>query len=173
MLGAMFWTDNSWIVVLLLAVTFVFGVAEGLIPGFGFCGITSIICGASAIVCEAIFTKSLLYVLLMIVIMLVIFVVLFTLFVYSVRKGFLKKSPIFDESSALPENYGKSDKKLEVGRVGVVVSECKPIGKADFEGKCYTIVSREGTIALGRLVFVEEVRDNLIFVRTLKGGKDE
>ncbi len=173
MLGAMFWTSNSWIVVLLLVLTFVFAVAEGLIPGFGFCGITSIICGTAAIVCEAVFTKSLLYVLLMIVIMLVVFVLIFTLFVYSVRKGFLKKSPIFDETSALPENYVEKDRKLSVGRVGVVVSECKPIGKADFEGKCYTIVSRESTIAIGRLVFVEEVRDNLVFVRTLKGGKDE
>jgi len=168
-----FWTSDSWIVVLLLVLTLAFGIAEGLIPGFGVCGITSILCGTAAIICEAIFTKSVLYVILMIVIMLVVFVILFSLFVYSVRRGMLKKTPIFDEQTALPKDYNISDKKDLIGKVGEVVSECKPIGKADFDGKTYTIISRDNTIHIGKLVIVEEIKDDLIFVKKLKGGKDE
>jgi len=167
------WTSNSWIVVLLLGLCLVFAIAEGLIPGFGACGIISIICGTAAIICEAIFSQSLLYTLLMIVIMLVVFVILFSIFVYSVRKGMLKNTPIFDENTALPQEYNISDKKALVGKVGEVITECKPIGKAMFDGKAHTIISRDNTIKPRKLVIVEEVRDDLIFVRKLKGGKDE
>ena len=169
-----FWANMSWIVILLFVLTLAFAIAEGIIPGFGVCGILSAICGTATLVVEGIITKSLFAVLMMLIVLLIVALILFSVFVHSAKKGALRKTPIIEAGSAVPENYGNDkEKELLVGRVGVVTSECKPVGKADFEGKTYTIISKQGNIAVGKLVFVEKIRDNLIFVRILKGGENE
>lgn len=169
-----FWTEMSWIVILLFCLTIGFAIAEGLIPGFGVCGCMSIMCGTATLVLEGVFTRSLIYVLMMLVLFIIVALILFTVLVASARKGMLKKTPIIETKTAVPVDYGAKDEvKLLVGRVGQVISECKPVGKADFEGKTFTIISREGNISAGKLVFVEEIKDNLVFVKKLKGGENE
>lgn len=169
-----FWTQMSWIVMLLFVLALGFAIAEGLIPGFGVCGIMSILCSAGALILEGVFTKSLFAVLLLLVLIIIVGLILFCIFVHSARKGVLKKTPIIQDKSSVPEDYGTNeDKKLLIGRVGLITSECKPVGKADFEGKTYTIISKQGNIPVGKLVFVEEIRDNVIFVKLLKGEENE
>lgn len=170
-----FWTEMSWIVILLLCLSIGFAIAEGLIPGFGVCGILSIICTVGSLVAEGIITQSLFCVLFLLVLILIIAVILLVIFIYSAKRGLLKKTAIVESKSSLPENYGKeSKKKLLVGRVGEVVSECKPVGKAEFEGETYTIISREKNIPKGSLVFVQEIKDNVVYVKELQeGGEDE
>ena len=168
-----FWTEMSWIVILLLCLAIGFAIAEGLIPGFGVCGIMSIICGVGSLVTEGIVTKSIFCVLFLLVLILVIGLILFFTFVLSARKGWLKKTAIIENKSSIPADYGKeSKKKLLIGRVGEVVSECKPVGKAEFDGETYTIISRNKNIQKGSLVFVQEIKDNLVFVKELKGGEE-
>lgn len=170
----LFWTEMSWIVILLFVLSIGFAIAEGLIPGFGVCGIMSVICATGALVLEGVFTKSVFAVLFLLVLYMVIGIVLFAIFVRSARKGILRKTPIIESKSSVPQNYGEDlEKKLLVGKVGVVVSECKPVGKAEFEGKTFTIISRNHNISIGKLVVVEEIKDNSIFVKEIKGGKDE
>ena len=138
-----FWTGMSWIVILLLCLAIGFAIAEGLIPGFGVCGVVSIICTVGSLVAEGIITQSVFCVLFLLVLILVIAIILFFIFVLSAKKGLLKKTAIIESQSSIPENYGKdSKKKLLIGRVGEVVSECKPVGKAEFDGETYTIISR-------------------------------
>lgn len=170
-----FWTEMSWIVILMFCLAIGFAIAEGLIPGFGVCGIMSIVCTVGSLVAEGIITKSLFCVLFLLVLILVIAAVLIVIFVYSARRGLLKKTAIVESKSSLPENYGKENKKkLLIGRVGEVVSECKPVGKAEFEGETFTIISRERNIPKGSLVFVQEIKDNVVYVKELQeGGKDE
>lgn len=169
-----FWTGMSWIVILLLCLAIGFAIAEGLIPGFGICGIVSIICTVGSLVAEGIITQSVFDVLFLLVLIMIVAIILFFAFVISAKKGLLKKTAIIESQSSIPENYGKdSKKKLLIGRVGEVVSECKPVGKAEFDGETYTIFSREKNIQKGTLVFVQEIKDNLVFVKELKGGENE
>lgn len=168
-----FWTGMSWIVILLLCLAIGFAIAEGLIPGFGVCGVVSIICTVGSLVAEGIITQSVFCVLFLLVLMLIVAIILFFIFILSAKKGLLKKTAIIESQSSIPENYGKdSKKKLLIGRVGEVVSECKPVGKAEFDGETYTIISREKNIQKGTLVFVQEIKDNLVFVKELKGGEE-
>ena len=168
------WASSSWIAVLLLVFAIGFGVAESLTPGFGVCGTLSVLCGVASLILEGIFTKSILGVLLVLIIILISAILLFSLFVYSAKKGCLKETPIVESHSAIPENYGKDEEKeLLVGRVGVIVSECKPVGKADFEGKVYTIISNGKNLEVGKLVVVEYIKNDVIFVKELKGGENE
>ena len=168
------WTQMSWIVILLLGLATIFGIAESLTPGFGVCGTIAIICSAASIVLQGVFTKSLLAVLLVLVLILAIAIILFMIFAYSAKKGHLRKTPIVESRSAIPEDYGvDKEVKLLIGKVGVVVSECKPVGKAEFDGKSFTIISKNKNVSVGKLVVVEEIKDNIIFVRELKGGENE
>lgn len=169
-----FWTEMTWVVILLLCLSIGFAIAEGLIPRFGVCGIVSITCTVGSLLAEGIMTKSVFCVLFLLVLILVIAIILFFIFIISAKNGLLKKTAIVESKSSIPENYGKdSKKKLLIGRVGEVVSECKPVGKAEFEGETYTIISREKNIKKGTLVFVQEIKDNLVFVKELKGGENE
>ena len=169
-----FFTEMSWIVILLLGIATILGVAESLTPGFGVCGTGSVLFAVASIVLEGVFTKSLFAVLFIFVIILVLGLILFAIFVFSARKGHLKKTPIIESKSTIPEDYVKNnEKRILVGRVGVVVSECKPVGKATFDGDEFTVISKNKNLSVGKLVVVEEVRDNLIFVKELKGGDDE
>lgn len=169
-----FWTGMSWIVILLLCLSIGFAIAEGLIPGFGVCGIMSILCVVGSLIAEGVVTGSLFCVLFLLVLILIVAIILFFIFIYSANKGLMKKTPIVEMKSSIPQDYGKdSKKKLLIGKVGEVISECKPVGKAEFDGVAYTIISRENNIVKGKLVFVQEVKDDLIFVKELKGGENE
>ena len=169
-----FFTEMSWVVILLLGISLILGVTEALTPGFGFCGITSVLFSAGALVVEGIFTKSVFAVLFIFILIVLLALVLFIIFVHSARKGHLSKTPIIEGRCAISDEYSSNQEKIIlVGRVGVVVSECKPVGKASFDGKELTVISKSGNLITGKLIVVEEVRDNFIFVKELKGEKNE
>ena len=90
------------------------------------------------------------------------------------RKGRLKKTPIIESGSAIPQDYGvDKEKEALVGKVGIVISECKPVGKAEFDGKVFTVISKNKNVNIGSLVVVEEIKDSLILVKELKGETNE
>lgn len=170
---AEFFTQMHWSVIVLLAAALIFLIVELILPGFGVCGISGIVCGVAAIVCEAIFTKSLFCVFFLIFLMLLIFIILFAIFSYSLNKGFLKKSPLVQNDTALPMDYGKDEKIVAlVGKEGKITSICKPVGKAEIDGKNYTVRSDSNTIYPGDRIIVTEIKDNTIIVKYL-GGKNE
>lgn len=168
-----FFTQMHWSVIALLAACLVLLIIEGVVPGFGFWGISGIVAGIAAVVCEAIFTKSVFNVFFLIFLILVIFTVLFVIFSHSFSKGFLKKTPLVEDKSALPENYGINQSLQQlVGKEGEVVSICKPVGKAKIDGKIYTVTSVRETIYEGEKIQVVEVENNTIRVE-YKGGENE
>lgn len=171
---AAIFTEMSWIVILLLSLALVFGVTESLTPGFGVCGTIAILLAIASLVLEGVFTGSIFAVLLILVIVIILAIILFSVFVYMAKRGPLKRTPIIESRSAIPEDYGKDDeKRLLVGKVGIVVSECKPVGKAEFDGKTFTIISKNKNVQVGKFVVVEEIKDSFIFVKELKGGDNE
>lgn len=170
---AEFFTQMHWSVIVLLAAALIFLVVELILPGFGVCGISGIVCGVAAIVCEAVFTKSVFCVFFLIFLMLLIFIILFAIFSHSLNKGILKKSPLVQNDTALPIDYGKDEKiAMLVGKEGEITSICKPVGKAEIEGKIYTVRSDSNAIYPGDRIIVTEIKDNTIIVKYL-GGKNE
>ncbi len=168
-----FFTQMHWSVITLLAAFVVLFIIEGILPGFGVCGILGTICGIAAIVCEAIFTKSLFDVFFLIFLVLLLFVILFVIFSHSFSKGLLKKTPLVENNSALPENYGKDEKlKTLIGKEGEVISQCKPVGKAKIDGTVYTVCSVKDFIYEGQKIKVVEIKDSVIRV-DLIGGENE
>ena len=170
---AEFFTQMHWSVIMLLVIALAFLIAEAFIPGFGVCGITGVVSGVAAVICEAIFTKSVFDVFFLIFLILIIFTVLFIIISHSFSKGLLKKTPLVENRSAVPENYGKSKNLDElIGKEGEVVSACKPVGKAIIEGKTYTVCAKIGRIGEGDKVKVVEIKDSSIKVERI-GGENE
>lgn len=170
---AEFFTQMHWSVIMLVVIAIAFLFIELVVPGFGFWGVIGIMAGIAAVVCEAVFTKSVFDVFFLIFLLLVIFAIAFAIFSHSFRKGMLKKTPLVENHSALPENYGKNTQlDALIGKQGKVVTQCKPVGKARIEGQVYTVTSVKGNIYQGELIKVVEIKDNIIKVEYL-GGEDE
>lgn len=170
---AEFFTQMHWSVIVLLAAALIFFIVELIVPGFGVWGISGIVCGIAAVVCEAIFTKSLFDVFFMIFLVLVVFTIMFALFSFLFSRGFLKKTPLVDNETALPKDYGKDEKLQElIGKKGRITSICKPVGKAEIDGVTYTVCSKDSTIFVGDKIIVTEIKNNTIIVKFL-GGENE
>lgn len=168
-----FFTQMHWSVIVLLVATIVLFIIEAVVPGFGVWGITGSIAGVAAIVCEAVFTKSAFDVFFMIFLVLVLFTILFVIFSHSFSKGLMRKTPLVEEKSALPENYGiNKDLKELIGKEGEIISICKPVGKAKIGDKIYTVCSIKDTIYEGEKVVVVKVENNTVKVE-YKGGENE
>lgn len=168
-----FFTQMHWAVIVLLAAALIFLIVELILPGFGVCGISGIVCGVAAVICEAIFTKSLFCVFFLIFLILLVFIILFAIFSFSLNKGFLKKTPLIENETALPSGYGKDEKILNlVGKEGKITSICKPVGKAEIDGCTYTVRSAESTIYKGEKVVVVAIKDGAIIVK-YTGGENE
>ncbi len=168
-----FWTTMPWFVIVLVILAWGFAIGEALIPGFGVCGILSGLCAVGSLIAEGVVTRSLFNLLMLFVLLAILLVISFIIFVYSSKKGVLRKTPIVDQNTALPQNYGKNEELLKIGSVGKLVSSCKPVGKADFEGELFTVVSKTKNINKDKLVVVKEIKDNQIFVIELTGGENE
>ncbi len=167
-----FFTQMHWSVIVLLVVTIILFVIEGVVPGFGIWGIMGTIAGVAAIVCEAVFTKSVFDVFFMIFLVLVLFTILFVIFSHSFSKGLMRKTPLVEDKSALPENYGVNQSLKDlVGKEGEIVTICKPVGKAKIDGEVYTVCSVKDTIYEGEKIKVVAVENNTIKVE-LSGGEN-
>lgn len=169
-----FWTSMHWVVILLLVLALIFAVVEVFIPGFGICGTISIMLGVATVVVEGVLTKSVFNALLMFVLILIILIISFVIFILSAKKGRLSKSPIVEKETAIPTNYVKSDEKYAlIGKIGVITSGCKPVGKAIIDEKEWTVISKRENIEIGKAVEVIEVKNNNLVVEEIKGGKNE
>ncbi len=162
-----FFTQMHYAVVILLVLCIVLLIIEAVVPGFGVWGASGIVCGVGAVVCEAIFTKSLFDVFLMIFLILLLFTIIFVTFSLWLGKGGFKKTPFVETKSALPEDYKNSENLSSlVGKNGKVTSLCKPSGRAVIEGKVYPVRSIGENIAEGESIVVVEIKDNTILVKT-------
>lgn len=162
-----FFTQMHYAVIILLVLCIVLLIIEAVIPGFGIWGISGIACGVAAVVCEAIFTKSLFDVFLMIFLILLLFFIIFITFSLWLGKGGFKKTPFVETKSALPEDYKNSENlSTLVGKTGKVTSLCKPSGRAVIDGKVYPVRSIGENIAEGERIVVVEIKDNTILVKT-------
>ena len=151
-----------------MVVGFILCIIEAAMAGFGVFGISGMVCEVAAVVINATLCKgSPIQVLILIVLITLVTLLIFLLFVRSARFGILGKTPIIQNKTAIPNNYGKEDqenlKKL-IGREGIIINECRPIGKIRINDDVYEVSSKDSLIAKGEVAKIVEVDGSIIYV---------
>ncbi len=167
-----FRTTMPWVVILLTVLTVGFAIGEILMPGFGICGILSGICAVAGLICEGVMTQNVYFILILFIFQVVLFLLLLGLFLILSKAGIVKSGIILKKTS-LGKDYDKSDVTIKLGKIGKVVSMCKPVGKAMFDEETLTIISTSGNLNVGKKVAVSEIKNNQIYVIEVFGGENE
>ena len=176
----MFWqeisklaTEISWVVLLLLVVGFILCFIEAITPTYGVLGIFGIICEVAGIILHAVLSGSILQVFVMVMIVLLVLSLLILLFIRSAKYGFLGKSALVENKTALPVDYDEKDVNINyslIGQIGEVVIECRPVGKMKFGNEVYDVLSRGEFLLVGeKAEVVDVVGDNIYVEKVVKG----
>lgn len=173
MILASFWseltslfTQMHWIVILLLSVGVIFCIVESLMPGFGVFGILGVICEIVGIILHAIFSGSVLQVLLLVLAVAIVIALMFLLFVRSAKHGILAKSALVENKPSIPTDFvEKANKELKelVGKEGLTLTECHPIGKIRIGQEQYEARAMS-YVAKGEVIKVVKIEDARIVI---------
>lgn len=167
-------TDTSLLVVILLAVGVIFCFIEAIVPGFGFFGITGILTVIAGIIVHAFVSGSAIQVLFIIIIIGLISVLLILIFLKSAKYGLLSKISFVENKTALPIDYANHsgfEAEALTGKKGVTVTECRPIGKIEVDGKVFDATAKE-FLANNIEVLITHVEGNSIYIeKVIKGEK--
>lgn len=153
----------SWVT---LAVGFALLMTEFFIPGFGVCGIMGFVSLTASVVIRAAYGGRFVQITIMVAILLAICAVGFGLMIVSSKKGFISKTPIVQQGTAVPTDYSemKTEEIELLGKKGTLITAAKPIGKAMIEDRGIEVWAREGFLVKGTEVVVVEVSTEKIFV---------
>lgn len=165
-LGNLF-TQMHWLVILLLCLGIILCIIEAVIPGFGFFGIAGILCEIGGVVFHAVISGSAVQVFFLILIIVLITLIIFLIFVHSAKRGLLAKSAIVENKSSLPNDYReKAEEELEhlVGKEGLTLTECKPVGKIRIGQDTYEAQSIGPVIKKGEVIKVTSIEDARIMI---------
>lgn len=176
----MFWeeitklvTQTSWIVFGLLGLGIVLCLIEAVIPSYGFVGISGLVSLVAGIVLHAFLSGSVLQVVIMLAIVLLILILIILLFIRSAKYGILGKSALVENHTALPINYSDQLNNVNVsliGQVGVVVTDCRPVGKMQFGDEILDVLSRDDFLYVGEKAKVIDVVGNNVYVEKIVKG---
>lgn len=174
LLASNFWTELGnlftqmhWVVVLLLCLGVIFCIIEAVIPGFGFFGITGILCEIGGVVVHAVISGSALQVFFLVLIIMLITLILFLIFVNSAKHGLLAKSAIVENKTSLPNDFReKAEEELKhlVGQEGLTLTECRPVGKIRIGQDTFEAQSIGPVIPKGQVIKVISIEDARIMI---------
>jgi membrane-bound ClpP family serine protease len=128
-------------------------------PGFGVLGVLGFI---TLIICVLYTAETVIQGIILTSIFFVILFILFVLF-FSLLSKRLPKNLVLQETE---DGFtGIEDMQFLLGKIGTIVSTCRPAGNADFDGVKLDVVSRGEFIEKGKIVEVVEIEGNRIVVR--------
>ena len=163
-------TEMHWVVFLLLCLGIVLCIVEATIPGFGIFGIAGIVCEIAGIITHAIISGSAAQVFFLLLIVVLVMILITLLFVRSAKYGLLAKSAIVENDTAIPKDYKeKAEKELIdlVGKEGLTLTECRPVGKIRIGENSYEAQSRSTVIEKGEVIKVVAVEDARLVIDKL------
>lgn len=160
--------EFAWLTITLMVIGMILCIIEAIVPGFGIFGISGIIAEVCAVIVNATLCHGTpMQVFILILLITLVTLLIFLIFVRSARFGLLGKTPIVENKTAIPENYGEKDetelKKL-IGKDGITITECKPIGKIRIGGDIYEVSAKDTMILKDEVVKIVAVEDNTIYV---------
>lgn len=145
-------------------------IVEAFVAGFGAFGICGIISLVVGVILRIIDGTNFIQILYLLALILILVGVVFLLAFFSLKRGFLSKTPIVQNGSAVPKEY--SDPNYVYGnllqKTGTAVTECHPVGEAEIEGVKYNVISRDGFIIKGSKIIVTYVEGEDIYVKKLE-----
>ncbi len=163
-------SNMQWYVIVSLIIGIVLLLIEIFQPGFGVFGIVGLALLTFAIIMRAVFHNNEDNVILQIFQLLLLIIIIsaagFGFFMLANKKNWLKKNAIFShEDTAVGVDFseGTEDFSYLVGKVGKTITDLRPAGKAEIEGKTYDVVAQN--------FFVD--KDMEITVKAVEGVKIE
>ena len=156
-------------------VLFVIGVGllivEMFEPGFGFFGAFGII---SLIACIFVTADTVAQGLTLTAIFFVIILIMLGIFLALVSKGKLPGKLILKDAETLEQGFsGTEDMAYLMGKTGVVLTICRPVGNVDFDGVKLEVVTQGEFIEKGETVEVIEIEGNRVVVKQRVPNKKE
>ena len=138
-------------------------VVEMYEPGFGFFGAFGII---SLIACIFVTAETVAQGLALTAIFFVLILILLGIFLALVSRGRLPGKLVLKESETPDQGFvGTEDMTYLMGKTGVVVTICRPVGNADFDGVKLEVVTKGEFIEKGETIEVVEIEGNRVVVR--------
>ena len=155
----------SWISITLFVVGIGLLVVEMFEPGFGFFGIFGVI---SLIGCIFVTASTVAEGIILTAFFFVIVLIMLGIFLFLVSKGKLPNRLVLKDSESRNDGYsGTNDMNKYLGKTGVVISICRPVGNVDFDGVKLEVVSQGEFIEKGVNVEVIEIEGNRVVVRAI------
>ena len=167
--------EYAWVTIVLMVVGLVLCLIEAILPGFGIFGSCGIICEVASVIVHATLCKgTAIQIIILVLLLTLVTLLLFLIVVRSARYGLLGRTPLIDNSTAVPINYvQKEDERLRefIGKEGVLLTDCKPMGKAKIDGEIIEVCSKDSVIAKDQKVKVVDIEDSIIYVKNSKTFK--
>ena len=160
-IGGLF-TQMHWAVIMLLCLGVVLCIIEAVVTGFGIFGIAGIVCEIAGVITHAVISGSAAQVFFLLLIIVLVMILITLLFVRSAKYGLLARSAIVENKTAIPTDYReKAEKELSnlVGKEGLTLTECRPVGKIRIGEQTYEAQSRTSIIEKGEVIKVVAIED--------------
>ncbi len=158
---------DTYVAIILLVLGMACLLVEGFIPGFGFFGIAGLVLTVTGLTLQIIIGESFMQTLIIIISVLVFVLLVILVFIRSAKYGLLKKSPLINDQTAVPVDYGEDENNYGylLGAKGRLVSPCKPAGKAEINGEVYSVISETEYLYVNTEVEVDYVEGSSIYVK--------
>lgn len=165
--------DAGIIAGICLFVGLLFCAIECFVPGFGFFGISGGALIVFGIVYRMVMGGTWWHFFYMCSIALIFLALIILIAIRSARFGFLSKTAIIENSTALPKDYADNEKNYGylLNKTGITVTICKPVGKIEIEGKLYQAISNGDYLEKDSKIIVVEVDGETIVVKKLEEEK--
>jgi len=160
------WANVSVFSIILFVLGVGFIIVEMLEPGFGIFGAFGVI---ALIACIFVTAETVAQGLALTAIFFVLLLILLAIFLIMVSKGRLPGKLVLKESETLDQGFsGTEDMAYLMGKTGVVVTTCRPVGNVDFDGVKLEVVTQGEFLEKGANVEVVEIEGNRVVVKLSK-----
>ena len=164
-LAYIFGESVGTLTLIILTVGLILMISEFFIPGFSLLGISGIVISLGGVVYRVIKGLTLYQIVILMVIWGLTVISCYLLFIHSAKSGLLSHSKLFSEKPSLPYNYDEDvEKKLLLGKTGVTTTICKPVGKAEIDGKEYEVLSENSYLDKDTNIKVIKITDDSVVV---------
>ncbi len=164
-------TSMPWYIILPLCVGVILLFIECFVPGFGFFGISGLMCLVGGIVANGIITKSIVQTLFLISLFIVVIFILFLIFIRSAKYGLISKTPFVEKHTAVPRDYADKNKnKLKdlIGQRGIAITPFTPSGKFMIDDQIYDGITRGEALDKDCVIKVIDVEGNKIEIEKVE-----
>jgi len=150
--------------ILLLVMGFILSVIGVFSKSFSTYGIISLVLYVLALIIEIVIGASIVPILYILVALLLIFLLMCVVSIRNVRFGKAVNSVWIQSATAVPQHFEAKNLEL-INKVGVTVSDCKPVGKIKINNVEYDAISEGVFLKRNVRVKVVKVEDNVIYIK--------